>query len=30
MLGGEVEEGQQGFAILRQAFDRLVVFGAVF
>ena len=25
MLGGEVEEGQQGLAVFGQAFDRLVV-----
>jgi hypothetical protein len=30
MLGGEVEEGQQCFAILGHAFDRLVVFRLVF
>src|SRR5674476_997407 len=30
MLGREVEEGQQCFAILGQAVDRLVVFGLVF
>ena len=30
MLGGEVEEGEQSFLILRQASDRLVVLGTVF
>jgi hypothetical protein len=30
MLGGKVEEGQQGLAIFRQAFDRFFVFGGVF
>ena len=30
MLGGKVEEGKQGFAVLGQASDRLVVFGTVF
>jgi hypothetical protein len=30
MLGREVEGGQQCFAILGQAFDRLVVFRLVF
>src|SRR3954462_6012927 len=30
VLGWEVEEGEQRFAILRQASDRLVVLGAVF
>ena len=30
MLGGEVVEGQHCFAILRQAFDRLVVLRPVF
>src|SRR5260221_69699 len=30
VLGGEVEEGEQRFPILRQAGDRLVVLGAVF
>jgi hypothetical protein len=30
VLGGEVEEGEQSFPILRQAGDRLVVVGAVF
>ena len=30
MLGGEVEEGEQSFPILRQAGDRLVVLGTVF
>ena len=30
VLGWEVEEGEQRFAILRQAGDRLVVLGAVF
>ena len=30
VLGGKIEEGEQGLAILRQAGDRLVVFGAVF
>src|SRR5674476_661780 len=30
MLGREVEEGQQRFAVLRQAVDRLVMFRLVF
>ena len=30
MLGREVEEGEQRFAVLRQAFDRLVVLRVVF
>jgi len=30
VLGGKIEEGEQGLAVLRQAGDRLVVFGAVF
>src|SRR5512132_1030410 len=30
VLGGKIEEGEQGLAILRQAGDRLVVLGAVF
>ena len=30
MLGGEDEEGEQSFPILRQAGDRLVVLGTVF
>src|SRR5271168_5250075 len=30
VFGGEVEEGEQSFPILRQAGDRLVVLGTVF
>ena len=30
VLGGKIEEGEQGLAILGQAGDRLVVLGAVF
>src|SRR5271157_4097999 len=30
VLGREVEEGKQGFPVLSQAGDRLLVFGAVF